>query len=136
MSRDSAVPNDHYLSVKLRKNHVTMVKFISSTDEDYRRVVWHLRRIILGHSGDFFSAVTPSDCVSITVHSEAIGPVDVGPWPSPTAAQRGSEARRILQLGLALAQTRKSISTAFFFLLDRGDRGDSGPRSRIVPAEA
>jgi hypothetical protein len=89
-----------------------MVKFISSTDEDYRRVIWHLKRIILYNSG------VPSNRVDLTViHSEAIDALRQRNWLITTAAQKSSEALTLFQSGsqLVLAQPRKSISTAFFF---------------------
>jgi hypothetical protein len=46
VSRQSAVPDADYTSEKLRKNHINMVKFISSTDEDYITALWHLKKLI------------------------------------------------------------------------------------------
>lgn len=51
VSRHSAVPDVEYASVKLRKNHINMVKFGSSIDEDYITTVWYLKKIVSERRG-------------------------------------------------------------------------------------
>jgi hypothetical protein len=46
VSRDSAVPDGAVGAIDLNKNHVDMVKFSSTSDPDFRRVVSHLQHIV------------------------------------------------------------------------------------------
>lgn len=46
VARDSAVPDNEVGAVKLHKDHVNMVKFHSTSDDDYRSVMFHLRNVI------------------------------------------------------------------------------------------
>jgi hypothetical protein len=72
VSHQSAVPCDGYVSVKSHKSHITMVKFISSTDEDYRNVVRQLRQTLVCPSESLTGRQSQDDALPSSTSTDEI----------------------------------------------------------------